>query len=143
MATRKHRARRAKTFRHDMPIVEYDEEGNEVEVTASELRARKGKPATTAKAKPATGSKGRSRALREPQPPSWHRSIRRGGIWGGATVAASVLLLRGTPLPARILIGAIYAGMFIPLTHWVDGLVYRRYQRQQGTGPAPRSGKTR
>jgi len=140
MATRKHRARRAKTFRHEHYLASYDEEGNEIEVKASELRAQKDKPA---KAKPSTPAKGRSRARREPQPPSWNRSVRRGAIWGSATVVASVLLLRSASLPARVLIGVFYAGMFIPMTYYLDGMVYRKHLKRTGGGEAPRSGKTR
>jgi hypothetical protein len=140
MATRKHRARRAKTFRHEHYLAAYDEEGNEIEVKASDLRARKDKPA---KAKAAAPTKGRGRAMREPQPPSWNRSLRRGAIWGSATVVASVLLLRSASLPARILIGIFYAGLFIPMTYYMDGVVYRKHLKRTGGGQAPRSGKTR
>jgi hypothetical protein len=142
MATRKHRARRAKTFRHEHVLVDYDDEGNEIQVTASELRARKETP-EKAKAKTATPAKGRSRATRVPQPPSWRRSLRRGAMWGSATVVASVLLLRSASLPARVLIGAFYAAMFIPMTYWLDGMVYRKYLKKTGDGQPSRPGKTR
>ena len=41
MATRKQRSKRAKTFRHDYALVVDDEEGNEVEISAAEARAKK------------------------------------------------------------------------------------------------------
>jgi len=143
MATRKQRARRAKTFRHDYGFVTYDEDGNEIEVERAEIAPKKDAPA---KAKSATASKASSRgsrAARDPQPPSWNRSLRRGGIWGGITIVASVLLLRGTPLAARVLIGAVYAAMFIPLTYWLDGLVYRRWEKKNATGQTQRSNRSR
>jgi hypothetical protein len=144
MATRKQRARRAKTFRHDYGFVTYDEEGNEVEVEAAEIRPKKDEPAKQKAGSSAkSSSKGGSRATREPQPPSWSRSLRRGALWGGATIAASVLLLRGTPLPGRVLIGAAYAAMFIPLTYWMDGVIYRRYEKKKAAAAASRSSRTR
>ena len=41
MATRKQRSKRAKTFRHDYALVVDDEEGNEVEISSAEARAKK------------------------------------------------------------------------------------------------------
>jgi hypothetical protein len=144
MATRKQRARRAKTFRHDYGFVTYDEEGNEVEVDPAEVRPKKDeavkqKAGTSSK----SSAKGSSRPLREPQPPSWRRSLRRGALWGGATIAASVLLLRGTPLAGRVLIGAAYAAMFIPLTYWMDGVIYRRYEKKKAANESSRSSRSR
>ncbi len=142
MATRKQRQRRAKTFRHETFLATYDEEGNEIEVKASELRAQKDKPAR-AKTQPASGKGSTTRSARTPSPPSWRRSLRRGGMWGSLTIVASVLLLKSASVPARVLIGVFYAAMFIPMTYWLDGMVYRKYLKRTGAGPAPRSGKTR
>lgn len=145
MATRKQRQRRAKTFRHETYLASYDEEGNEIEVKASELRAKKDKPDKAKSTASASSGKGRTtRATRAPSPPSWRRSLRRGGLWGSATVVASVLLLRSASVPARIVIGVFYAALFIPMTYWLDGMVYRKYLKRQGGGDLPRSsGKTR
>ena len=141
MATRKQRARRAKTFRHEYGFVVEDEEGNEVEVTGAEVRSKSSPDAKQSSAK--AGSKPaakKSSGLREPQPPSWNRAIRRGGIWGIGMVALCVVLLRSAPVYDRVLIGAVYAGMFIPVTYWVDGMVYKRWQKRKTGGPP---GKTR
>ena len=54
-----------------------------------------------------------------------------------------MLLLRSASLPARVLIGVFYAGMFIPMTYYLDGVVYRKHLKRTGGGQAPRSGKTR
>jgi hypothetical protein len=146
MPTRKQRARRAKTFRHDYGFVVDDEEGNEVEVAGSELRAKKDAKASPAKAGASSGKQSSSRGSRsgrEPQPPSWNRALKRGGMWGAALIVISVLLLRGVPLPARIVIGIVYAALFIPMTYWLDGMVYRRYQSRKNQPPAPRAGKSR
>lgn len=137
MPTRKQRARRAKSFRHEYGFVVNDEEGNEVEVAGAELRGEK-KGASKSASKPAAKAKGGgSRALREPPPPSWNRALKRGGLWGLATVVLSVLLLKGISVPTRVAIGLLYAVMFIPMTYWIDGVVYRRYlKRKPGSGKA-------
>ncbi len=142
MANRKQRARRAKTFRHEYGFVTYDEEGNEIEVEREEIHPKKETPARQ-KATAAKGASKGGRMQREPQPPSWGRSVRRGGVWGGLTIAVSVLLLRGTALPVRILIGGVYAAMFIPLTYWLDGLVYRRHERRKAGDAGRRPRRTR
>jgi hypothetical protein len=141
VATRKQRARRAKTFRHEYGFVVEDEEGNEVELTGAEVRSKTSPDAKQASAKPgAKPAAKKAGGLREPQPPSWNRAIRRGGIWGIGMVALCVVLLRSAPIYDRIGIGLIYAAMFIPVTYWVDGMVYKRWQKRK-TGSPP--GKNR
>jgi hypothetical protein len=140
VATRKQRARRAKTFRHEYGFVVEDEEGNEVEVSGAEVRGKSKPDAKQASSKPASKPTAKSGGLREPSPPSWNRAIRRGGIWGIGMVALCVVLLRSAPVYDRVLIGLVYAAMFIPVTYWVDGMVYKRWQRRKPGGPA---GKTR
>src|SRR5690348_8320746 len=106
MPSRKQRRRREKTFRHEYGFVTYDEEGNEVEVDAAEIRPEKAKPE---RATPKPTGKG-GRPLREPAAPSWRRSLRRGGIWGGLMFVVLVFFLPGTGSPAsRVLIGLLYA----------------------------------
>jgi hypothetical protein len=129
MPSRKQRRRREKTFRHEYGFVTYDEEGNEVEVDPAEIRPEKEK-AEHAKPKP-TGKSGRP--LREPPAPSWRRSLRRGGIWGGLMFVVLVFFLPGTGSPAsRVLVGLLYAAAFVPLTYWIDRLAYRNYLRRSG-----------
>ena len=136
MATRKQRSKRAKTFRHDYALVVEDEEGNEVEVSSAEARAKKAEASGTpvkASAKPSAKS-GKSF---EPNKPSWNRAVKRGLPWGLVAGVVVTFLLHGSPL-----LGLVYAGMFIPLTYWTDSMVYRRFQRKQAAGSPPRS-KTR
>jgi hypothetical protein len=141
MATRKQRSRRAKTFRHDYALVVDDEEGNEVEISAAEARAKKqdgsGAP-TKASAKPsARGSSAKGGKAYEPTKPSWNRALKRGLPWGLVAGVVVTFLLHGSPL-----LGLVYAVMFVPLTYWTDSMVYRRFQRKQAGGSPPR-GKTR
>jgi hypothetical protein len=128
MPSRKQRRRREKTFRHEYGFVTYDEEGNEVEVDPAEIRPAKAKPD---KPKPAATGKG-GRSLREPPVPSWNRSLRRGGMWGGVMLVVVVFFFKGQSLPARIGVGLIYAAAFVPLTYWIDRLAYRSYLRRSG-----------
>jgi len=128
MPSRKQRRRREKSFRHEYGFVTYDEEGNEVEVDPAEVRPPKPK-SERAQAKP-TGKGGR--ALREPPKPSWNRSLRRGGIWGGVMFVVVVFFFRGQSLAGRIAVGLLYAAAFVPLTYWIDRLAYRNYLRRSG-----------
>jgi hypothetical protein len=136
MATRKQRRRREKTFRHEYGFVVNDEEGNEVELAGSELRARKEASADKAKAAPAKGkpaAKGTParRGSRDPDPPSWHRSLRRGLIWSPLMILLSYIVFRSTAVPVRIAIGVVYAALFIPMSYWIDGVVYRRFEKRK------------
>jgi hypothetical protein len=133
MPSRKQRRRREKSFRHEYGFVTYDEEGNEVEVSAAELRAKQGKPD---KPKQATGAKkGTARPARtgrEPQPPSWRRSIRRGSLFGALIFILVVFVMpSGGSRSASVAMGLFYAVAFIPLTYWIDRLTYRTWQRRQ------------
>ena len=130
MPSRKQRRRREKSFRHEYGFVTYDEEGNEIEVEAAEVR-----PAKTKAEKPKQQQASRGgRALREPPKPSWRRSLRRGAIWGGVMFFVVVFLFKGQSLPGRIAVGLIYAAAFVPLTYWIDRLAYRTYLRRSGKG---------
>jgi hypothetical protein len=146
MATRKQRRRREKTFRHEYGFVVSDEEGNQVELAGSELRSRKDAPE---KAKPAVKGKpaakgrgGRTRTTRDPEPASWHRSLRRGMIWSPLMVLLAYIVFRSVQVPVRILIGLVYAGLFIPMSYWIDAMVYRRSEKRKEAAVS-RPGKTR
>lgn len=133
MPTRKQRRRREKGFRHEYGFVTYDEEGNEVEVESSELKPEKPKAdkptPDKSKAKAKTSGRG-SRATREPPAPSWRRSFRRGGTWGGVMLIVVILFFKSQSLGSRIAIGVLYALAFVPLTYWIDRLAYRNWQRR-------------
>jgi hypothetical protein len=130
MPSKKQRRRREKTFRHEYGYVTYDEEGNEVELASlTELRDKKpAKP--KAAAAPAKGRNGR--ALKPAQPPSWNRSVKRGGMWGVGMLVLAIFFFKGMPLPSRIVLGVLYAAAFIPLTYWIDRTAYRSYLKRSG-----------
>lgn len=130
MPTRKQRRRRDKDFRHDVRVFEVDEEGNEVPI--AELRAReekeKPKPQKAQKAAPPKSRSGRP--MREVQPPSWERALKRGGLMGAAMIVVFLFLLKSGPVTQRVLIGVFYAVAFIPLTYWIDRTAYRSYLKR-------------
>jgi hypothetical protein len=127
MPTKKQRRRRAKTFRHEYDFVIEDEEGNEVPVESSELRAERTQR-TAAKPTKAPSRGGRSK--REPAPASWHRAFRRGGIMGALMLAAFLFLFKSAPIGVRVAWGVFYAAAFVPLTYVIDRTAYRSYQKR-------------
>ena len=140
MPTRKQRRRREKDFRHDVRVFEVDEEGNEVPI--SELRTQEpSKPKAQAANGKTAGRRGSSRAMREVQPPSWERALRRGGLMGGGMLLLFLFVLHGGGLAQRLSIGIFYAVAFIPLTYFVDRTAYRSYQRrlERDAGPKKKS----
>jgi hypothetical protein len=132
MPTRKQRRRRDKDFRHDVRVYEVDEEGNEIAI--SELRTREDEKAPAKKAK--SSAKKPVRGMKEVQPPSWKRSIKRGGLMGGALCLALIFLFKNGPLVSRVGIGVFYLVAFIPLTYFMDRMLYRMYLKRSGTQPA-------
>lgn len=113
-----------------------DEEGTEIELDGSELRAQKEgasrqKPGTGAKGKEKGKPKGRQRITRDPEPATWRKALRRGALWGAPIIAGCIFFLRSLPMPTRIALGIGYALLFIPVTFWMDRAVYRRFERRK------------
>lgn len=121
MPSRKQRRRREKTFRHEYEYVLTDDDGNEVEVAPTELRKERDEPKAKAKSAPA------KRPVREVQPPSWRRAVRRGGLMG-----ALLLVIMSTLFKAPVVIAVLYAAMLIPFTYAIDRVSYRSYLRRSG-----------
>ena len=131
MPSRKQRRRREKTFRHEYETVLIDEEGNELPVDREQARAgREERAKQRPRGKQLTPAK-RGRTAREPQPPSWRRAVRRGGLMGLIILVAFVFILKGGSPVSRAVIAVVYGGAFIPLTYWIDRFAYRSYLRRQ------------
>jgi predicted lipid-binding transport protein (Tim44 family) len=135
MPTRKQRRRREKNFRHEYETVLLDADGNERPLDDDDVRAeREARAQAKAETKPAARKTGaqpqRVRGMREVNPPSWDRALRRGGLMGGLMLVAFVFLFKNAPMGMRLAWGAFYAVAFIPLTYWVDRTAYRAYQRR-------------
>lgn len=135
MPTRKQRRRREKDFRHDVRVFEVDAEGNETPI--AELRTREEKQAKPAAKAQATRKGKPARAVREVKPPSWERSIKRGGMMGGLMLLVFLFVLKTGPIAERLAIGIFYGLAFVPLTYWLDRTAYRSYLKRTGRAAAP------
>jgi len=146
MPTRKQRRRALKERRHEYETVWVDSEGNELEEPPEEAAAapeRNDKPKRDgAKPKAKTTQQRGGRQGRVPQPPSWRRAVKRGGLFG--VVIFAVFSILGSKngqhnYAAAILFGAVYTVIFIPFTFMLDRFAYNRWQRraeQQGQKPS-------
>ena len=146
MPSRKQRRRRQKSFRHEYEYVVLDEEGNEVEVDPSDLRAekQKAKPEQT-KPKAASQSKGRAttRLGRTIQPPSWRRVGKRALIFAPLMFVAVSVLDKQLNTAQHAAQTLTLLAFFLPFSYAMDTVAYRMYLRRTGQLPpkAPRKAK--
>ena len=117
MPTRKQRRRRAKEHRHE--YVWEDEEGNQLE--PDDVRDTKGN---------SSQRRAPARAAREPQPPSWARTLRRGAIFAPVMFVVIMLLSGDLTLAEQLIQTAVIVSIFIPFSYFLDGLMYRSYRRR-------------
>ncbi|MEI8104842.1 MAG: hypothetical protein WCH31_03240 [Actinomycetes bacterium] len=129
MPSRKQRRTRAKSFRHEYVYVDSDDEGNVIEL--EKLPKAPEKKVAKKKSQPA---KRGSRVTRDPEPPSWRRSVRRAVPMGALMMVIMVFMLKHSPMYVRIGWGVIYTVAFIPMTYWIDGRVYRTFQKRKSKG---------
>jgi hypothetical protein len=133
MPTRKQRRRHQKALRHEYEYVYLDEEGNEVPVEPSELRAEKNGQRDS---KPRKGGSGKAAAgrgaggRRKIEPPSWRRSARRGLLFGPVLVVAMILLNKNQPLLQQVFPAVFLIAFFIPFSYFTDSLAYRMFQKR-------------
>jgi len=133
MPTRKQRRRHQKALRHEYEYVYLDEEGNEVPVDPSELRAEKNGQRDS---KPRKGSSGKAAAgigtsgRRKIEPPSWRRSARRALLFGPVLVVAMILLNKNQPLLQQVFPAVFLIAFFIPFSYFTDSLAYRMFQKR-------------
>jgi hypothetical protein len=111
-----------------------DDEGQEVEVDPSELKAeRDAKPARKA----ATRRQPAARSRRTVQPPSFQRVLKRGLLFA-PVMYLTLSLIGGGPnqtLQGRILQTAMLLAFFLPFSYVMDKLAWRTYQRRLGNPP--------
>ena len=91
-----------------------DDEGNEIEAPE------------TASDKTAT----RTRSRREPQAPSWQRTLKRGAIFAPIMLGTVFLLSPGLPMSQKIANTALIVAIFVPFSYFLDRLFYRQAQRR-------------
>ena len=125
MASKKQRRRREKEHRHE--YVWEDAEGNELD--PEEVPARKSEP----------GNRDRkSSPGREPQAPSWTRTLKRSLIFAPIMFGTVLLLSSDIPLTQQIVQTAVIVAIFIPFSYLLDGVFWRSYKkrlaRQEASG---------
>ncbi|TML57925.1 MAG: hypothetical protein E6G09_06240 [Actinobacteria bacterium] len=134
MPTRKQRRRHQKARRHEYEYVYLDEEGNEVPVEQSELRAERNGQRDSKPGKSGAGGRGAAGrgggSGRKVEPPSWRRSARRALLFGPILVVAMMLLNRGQPLAQQIFPAVFLIAFFIPFSYFTDSLAYRMLQKR-------------
>ena len=141
MPTRKQRRRRQKDLRHEYEYVYVDGEGQEVEVDPAELEAAS--PRRNGKQAKATAPKNRSgKAIREAQPPSWNRVLKRVLLIAPLLFLAFSALNHDQSVVNRLAITAVYTGFFAPFMYLMDRALYRSYLRRSGQ-ETPRAGRKR
>jgi len=139
MPTRKQRRRRQKDLRHEYEYVYVDGEGQEVEVDPAELEAATPRRNGKAKATPAKGGK----PMREVQPPSWSKVLKRVAFIAPLLFLAFSALNHNQSLLNRLAITAIYTGFFVPFMYLMDRALYRSYLRRSGQAEPARPSRKR
>lgn len=117
MPTRKQRRRRAKEHRHE--YVWEDAEGNELD-----------SPVATSTKTQSRSNAAPARAVREPQAPSWRRSLKRGAIFAPIMLAVVVLISTDQTLSQQIRQTAVIVVIFVPFSYFLDSVFYRNYKRR-------------
>ena len=117
MSTRKQRRRRAKEQRHE--YVWEDGEGNVLD--PQDVAPQK--EASRTRAAPA-------RSGREPQPPSWRRTLKRGLIFAPIMLGTVMLLSKDASMAQKISQTALIVAIFVPFSYLLDGIFYRNYKRR-------------
>lgn len=129
MPTRKQRRRRKKELRHEYELVWEDAEGN---VLDSDDAPSNG----AAKSKSAARPQARSR--RQPQPPSWRRTLKRGLIFAPIMLGTVMLLSNKQTLAQQITSTALVVVIFIPFSYMLDSLFWRSQQKRAARDQAAR-----
>ena len=142
MPTKKQRRRQQKSRRHDYEYVYVDDEGNEVAVDPTELRAEKDNGKVEARGRSGTSKKTPARGgQRVIEPPSWRKALRRAAIWTPLLVIA-MMLINHNVSPLQWATSAVFlVAFFIPISYFTDSMAYRMYRKRverQSTSPKTR-----
>jgi hypothetical protein len=124
MATRKQRRRRAKEHRHE--YVWEDEDGNVLETDDARAAIGNGSKPRTPDKQPAKGGRG----SRTPQPASWRRTFKRGGIFAPIMLATVMLLNSTKTFAEQVTSTLIVLAVFVPFSYVLDGMMYRSYRKR-------------
>ena len=129
MATRKQRKRREKEQRHEYVWV--DDEGHEIAPAEKDSAASNGSGRSS--------SSSGSRLGREPQPPSWRKSFKRGLIFAPIMLVTVMLLSSQLTVAQQVTQALFIVSVFIPFSYFLDRMMYRSFQkrlaRNRSAGP--------
>jgi hypothetical protein len=130
VANQKQRRRRAKEKRHQYDLVEIDAEGNETVLTAGEVKPDTPPKSSAKSAKNGRGGGGRT-GRGTPQPPSWHRVLKRGALFAPIFLATVMLLGGGRLSFIGAVIQTIFLlAVFVPFSYFMDRLMWRSHQKR-------------
>ena len=115
MASKKQRRRRAKGQRHDYVWV--DDEGNELD------------PEDVPEDKPRSQAR-QMRSKRQPQAPSWSKTLKRAGIFAPIMFGTVLLLSPKLPMQTKLTQTLLLLAIFIPFSYFIDRFFYRSAQRR-------------
>ena len=135
MPTRKQRRRRQKGLRHEYEYVYVDDEGREVEVESEEPKSRDERRNGKRDTKRPAQKGGAGRPIREVQPPSWNRVVRRALIFGPLIFLAFSFINSGQPVLTRLAVTVVYTAFFVPFMYVMDRTMYRSYLKRSGKLP--------
>jgi len=127
MATKKQRRRRAKEHRHEYVWV--DEEGNELD------------PEDVPAAKQGGTAHRVSRPVREPDAPSWRRTLKRALVFAPIMFATVLLLSPDLPMATKITQTLFIVAIFVPFSYFLDRFFFRSFQRRQARREQARNGR--
>jgi len=71
-----------------------------------------------------------ARSGREPQPPSWRRTLKRGLIFAPIMLGTVMLLSKDASMAQKISQTALIVAIFVPFSYLLDGIFYRNYKRR-------------
>lgn len=117
MSTRKQRRKRAKEQRHE--YVWEDGEGNELD-PKDPLSPKEESRSRAASSRPG----------REPQPPSWRKTLKRGLIFAPIMFVTVMLLSNNITRTQQITQTALIVAIFIPFSYFLDGVFYRSHKKR-------------
>jgi len=67
---------------------------------------------------------------REPQPPSWRRTLKRGLVFAPIMFVTVMLLTDDLTIGAQIAQTAFIVGIFVPFSYLLDGVLWRSYKKR-------------
>ena len=137
MATKKQRRRRAKAKRHEWEYVKTTEDGDEVVLDSPRadpetVEAKSGGTATS------TPTDARGRPL---TPPSLKKVARRGAIFGPLLFILVFITSPNLSTPSKILQALFLVAIFLPLSYFLDVMMYRIMTRRAERKAAARRGQ--